>query len=577
MTVIEEKIIDTFLKDEELFKYVERKVTKRLPPGPYLKSDTNWYKQVIDLTIIEAFDDLQVKETLNYQILQLEKYLKKKSIDKKAIADHGDANIDDTETEKKNGNNENENLNPNFSFSEPIQQQPKQKRISKIKLINHQNQNHQNDAYITNKKNEKSDLIINKPESELEERVISTDKTPSTDSSKKLKDGVNILNDLDTLRKVNNLVYPDTQISDYAGDSYPDTRNTDNGSNPDIRNTGNGSNMDIQISDYAGDSLVETRTSIENDLPLMLESTDAGSPITSPRGLGSSRYAKVQTSISGEISERSTDSYPIEDEIDIRDVIIRSRSSLTPSKGLSKPPNYPEEGNEVDLNEEIVFHEPIECSSVDLNSLAGSQVDSVVTGELTATDSDEEIDVSRQDIIENIERENDNINDNDSPGNYDESRDEKVPIEIEISVEEEYEFDFDGKEASPVQKEPSLCDLLDDKIANDKIAKNTMFSSWSMPSDNVTRVHFDQEVVSDVFFIREKYSRYEVPELFYTHDESIQFTSDYNRESIKAEALGMTWSEWWELRTDADVLKDSEEDLYESNWNDDETDPDSDQ
>jgi hypothetical protein len=64
----------------------------------------------------------------------------------------------------------------------------------------------------------------------------------------------------------------------------------------------------------------------------------------------------------------------------------------------------------------------------------------------------------------------------------------------------------------------------------------------------VTRVHFEQEVVSDVFIIREKYARHEIPDLFYTHDESIQFTSDYNRESIKAEALGLTWSEWWELR-----------------------------
>jgi hypothetical protein len=256
MTLVEEKIIDTFLKDEELFKYVQRKVTKRLPPGPHLKSDSLWYKQVIDLTINEAFDDLQVKETLNHQISQLEKYLKKKSVENLAVADHGDANIDDTEREK-NGNNENENMNPNFSFSEPIQQQPKQKRISKIKLLNHQN-----GAYITNKKKEKSDPILNNPESEhaveLEEMPIPADKSPSIDSSKKLKDGVNILNDLDSNGTDNNPVYPETQISGYTGDS-----------------------------------LIDTRTSTENDLPLMLESTDVGSPIASPRSGNSYIYVYV--------------------------------------------------------------------------------------------------------------------------------------------------------------------------------------------------------------------------------------------------------------------------------------------
>lgn len=58
---------------------------------------------------------------------------------------------------------------------------------------------------------------------------------------------------------------------------------------------------------------------------------------------------------------------------------------------------------------------------------------------------------------------------------------------------------------------------------------NGAFTSWCMPSDNVARVRFVPDVVSDVFLIREKHSLIEIPNLFYTHDESIQFTSDYNR------------------------------------------------
>jgi hypothetical protein len=62
-----------------------------------------------------------------------------------------------------------------------------------------------------------------------------------------------------------------------------------------------------------------------------------------------------------------------------------------------------------------------------------------------------------------------------------------------------------------------------------KDVNNSAFTSWCMPSDNVARVRFVPDVVSDVFLIREKHSLIEIPNLFYTHDESIQFTSDYNR------------------------------------------------
>ena len=54
--------------------------------------------------------------------------------------------------------------------------------------------------------------------------------------------------------------------------------------------------------------------------------------------------------------------------------------------------------------------------------------------------------------------------------------------------------------------------------------------------------------------------------MFYTHDESLKFTNDFNRETIKAESQGMTWYEWWETRTDEDVAKDEEENLYA--WSD---------
>ena len=74
--------MSTILNDKELLDYVERLVAKRLPAGPYLMADLAWYQQVVDLTINQAFEDLQVVETLNYQISQLGEYLKKKTEDK---------------------------------------------------------------------------------------------------------------------------------------------------------------------------------------------------------------------------------------------------------------------------------------------------------------------------------------------------------------------------------------------------------------------------------------------------------------------------------------------------------------
>lgn len=105
--------------------------------------------------------------------------------------------------------------------------------------------------------------------------------------------------------------------------------------------------------------------------------------------------------------------------------------------------------------------------------------------------------------------------------------------EGENGVDEDtcYESDFDHKEEDA--KTSFLSNRTQDRTDSDNLAgkkgENGIYASWSMPSDNVATVRFVPNVVSDVFIIREKHSLYEIPDLFYTHDESIQFTSDYNR------------------------------------------------
>lgn len=156
MTVMEDKIVSTILNDKELLDYVEKLVAKRLPAGPYLKADLAWYKQVVDLTINQAFEDLQVVETLNYQISQLGKYLKTKS------EDEGNNSRDDGDTETDSHNREDRTINyPSFSPSEPVQRSRRPRKESLKKLTNQRSTG-----------NDQTDRILQKQAIKLQQQQI---------------------------------------------------------------------------------------------------------------------------------------------------------------------------------------------------------------------------------------------------------------------------------------------------------------------------------------------------------------------------------------------------------------------
>jgi hypothetical protein len=74
------------------------------------------------------------------------------------------------------------------------------------------------------------------------------------------------------------------------------------------------------------------------------------------------------------------------------------------------------------------------------------------------------------------------------------------------------------------------------------------------------RVNFLDGLISDTFVPREKHSPEEVPDLFYTHEESIKFQYDYDREAQRADTEGITWLDWMMKRTEDDRKKHEEED-----------------
>lgn len=71
-------------------------------------------------------------------------------------------------------------------------------------------------------------------------------------------------------------------------------------------------------------------------------------------------------------------------------------------------------------------------------------------------------------------------------------------------------------------------------------------------------VVFSSPLVASVA-TRDKYSRAEVLDLFYTHHDATRFSTDYDNELQRAEAVGMSWEDWMEGRTDEDVARDDQE------------------
>eukprot|EP01032_Pedospumella_encystans_P014759 gene14759-16925_t len=78
------------------------------------------------------------------------------------------------------------------------------------------------------------------------------------------------------------------------------------------------------------------------------------------------------------------------------------------------------------------------------------------------------------------------------------------------------------------------------------------------PSDSPPRVRFAPRLISEVHY-RDRVGYHEKGELFFTHNEEYQFTMDQSKEAERAEALGMTWMEWMEQRTDEDVQREEQE------------------
>jgi hypothetical protein len=107
---------------------------------------------------------------------------------------------------------------------------------------------------------------------------------------------------------------------------------------------------------------------------------------------------------------------------------------------------------------------------------------------------------------------------------------------------------------------------------NNRSLNDTSFSSNNQPQRHVK---FDNNLVSQVF-TRDKCTREETVELFYTHEEANKFTVDYNRECYRAQIEGMSWYDWWQNRetdisddndleiSDDFIVEDIDEDEYEN-------------
>lgn len=76
-------------------------------------------------------------------------------------------------------------------------------------------------------------------------------------------------------------------------------------------------------------------------------------------------------------------------------------------------------------------------------------------------------------------------------------------------------------------------------------------------------VRFAPKLISEVRY-RDRVGYHEKGELFFTHNEEYQFTLDQSKEAERAEAVGLTWMEWMDRRTDEDVQREEQEEALAS-------------
>lgn len=148
------------------------------------------------------------------------------------------------------------------------------------------------------------------------------------------------------------------------------------------------------------------------------------------------------------------------------------------------------------------------------------------------------------------------------------SHDEDEIIDsVKEPIEEIYDDDFEEMNSSMLSK-----------IAVATWAPSLTISENDISHLSEKKVEFSNPVVT-VVNERDKCSKEEIGELFYTHDESIKFENDYARELEKAEILGLSWTDWIEKRTEEDVLREELEeeennkkyleDISDDDWIDD--------
>lgn len=77
------------------------------------------------------------------------------------------------------------------------------------------------------------------------------------------------------------------------------------------------------------------------------------------------------------------------------------------------------------------------------------------------------------------------------------------------------------------------------------------------PGDDRPRVRFAQRIVSDTRYY-DRYSRNELGDIFWSHEDANRFHIEYDRELRRALEEGLEWKDWINNRTDEDIAREEE-------------------
>lgn len=515
-----EDIINIILSDEHLFQYVMKLVTSRLPKAAM--SDTRWRNIVIDYSIDDALNSINIKEIIN----ELKKGKVKRIID----------NIESKQESKQEIKQDFKDdffLKPSFSPDEPVKGYMDAKIGVKQKPVK--------TGYEKHMERIKKSAAYNKPHENIVENgeiggraslnhSISNESTASTvpvlDESYQ-----NYTTDEINYSNLNSNVSSNNAEKNENMKIFEDNRRSGSlGSKMSV--------MDINQDDFDDNDFITTYDENANKHKEKVDKNNKNPVFESKNSLTS----EITTS-----SFNVLDSTEFEDKKDNNDFFDKEKQHIKELFKMDKKEKN-EQYNEQKEKEEILknWENSVTNSIVNQRKLEINGDNDLFNIEDSEGEYPED---TWEELNENQEDEQPHVS----------NKANETPVEISLKPNDLYtsgsgEFypDSSNSPKSPdkMDQKPVFFDHSKFEAEVDRAA-----AGKKGPSRNV---RFQDQLVDQVWY-RDRLNSAEKKDMFYTAEQENEFTNEQNKEFIIAERLGMSWSDWIYEKSEDEMKKEEKE------------------